>query len=108
MIPETFRLIFWRTKTHDHAAGPFSSVYFEPAFSFNQLAGNLVSIRLKNIKLLIAWKKVDTEATVSTDSSVLPDYAEVLSLEKYYISGGLLVLLFFSLLVSFSINKALP
>lgn len=42
----------------------------------------------------MAWKKVDTETTVSTDFSALLDYAELLSLEKYYVSGGLLVLLF--------------
>lgn len=69
-------------------------MYFEPAFSFNHLARNLVSIRLKKIKLLMAWKKVDTETTVSAGCSALADYAQVLSLEKYYVSGGLLVLLF--------------
>lgn len=62
--------------------------------SFNLLARNLVYIRLKNIELLMAWKRVDTETTVSTDCSGLPDSAEVPSLEKYYVSGGLLVLLF--------------
>lgn len=94
MIPKTFRLIVWTNKTDDHVACPFSSLYFEPAFSFNQLARNLVSIWLKNTELLMAWKKVDTETTVSTDFSALLDYAELLSLEKYYVSGGLLVLLF--------------
>lgn len=73
-------------------ACPF--VYFEPAFFFNHLTRNFVSIRLKNIKLLMAWKKIDSETTVSTGCSALPDYTQVLSLEKYYVSGGFLVLLF--------------
>lgn len=45
-----FWLVFWGNKTRDHTACPFSSVSFEPTFSFNKLIRNAVSMKLKNYR----------------------------------------------------------
>ena len=54
-MPKIFRLVFWGSKTRDPTACPFLSMSFEPAFSFNKLIKNVVSMKLKTIKLLVAW-----------------------------------------------------